>query len=814
MRLFAARRFALVLRREGEERILLNWGFPGEAEIWPYLREKKENSFTYIFEEGVEGFLYFEQARPLSEQQKRLYSIFGRRIEGILRENRSEETLRESEERFRNIAESSPFALAIIDKKGRYEYLNPQFIDLFGYTPEDIPTGKEWFSLAYPDPAYRRKAVAAWQEEYNLLKKGPKGAVRSRQFRVRCKDGHLKEVLFRYTLMPGGRCLITYEDITEQKKSEKALKNSENLFRTIFNSVGDAIFIHDGQGKIIDVNEPMLKMYGLKDKKEALSFSIAQDYSSAENPLYRLRELWEEVLSGRPQLFEWKAKRPKDGTTFPVEVFLNKIPLEEQSLILAAVRDITFRKREEEFLRNLFWRSPIGMYILKDGKFFYVNSLFEQCFGYSQEELKKIPPLELVFPEDREAVRDSAVKMLKGERREPYEFRIVNKKGEVRWVVESVTTFWVEGERAVLGSIMDITARKEFEEKLKYMSQHDQLTGLFNRTFFEAEMSRLKNNSSSDFPVAVISADLDGLKLINDTLGHEKGDLFLQECAGLLKKALPLSAILARVGGDEFAALLPRCSAEEAEEILNHIRKLLEEYNDKKPALPLSLSLGLALASHSGVPLEETFKKADEVMYRDKLFHASSLKSQLLDTLLATLAEKDFIAEGHVKRVQELCLKLGKKLSLSLAQLTDLVLLARVHDLGKIGIPDSILFKEGKLSEEEWQIMKRHPEIGYRIASSSLDLAPVAPLILRHHERWDGSGYPLGLKGEEIPIECRILSLVDAYDAMTNDRPYSKAKSKKEALEELQKFAGKQFDPMLVEKFRELLLLEDEEKSP
>jgi len=151
--------------------------------------------------------------------------------------------------------------------------------------------------------------------------------------------------------------------------------------------------------------------------------------------------------------------------------------------------------------------------------------------------------------------------------------------------------------------------------------------------------------------------------------------------------------------------------------------------------------------------------------------------------------------------VQHLSNKMGVRLGLNANQLGDLSLLAQVHDLGKVGIPDQILFKPGPLNEEEWEIMKMHPEKGYRIASSSPDLSTVAELILKHHEHWNGGGYPLGLKGDSIPVECRILSIVDAFDAMTNDRPYSKARTDDEAISELKRFAGKQFDPELVEVF-------------
>ncbi|MBC7336896.1 MAG: HD-GYP domain-containing protein, partial [Clostridia bacterium] len=170
------------------------------------------------------------------------------------------------------------------------------------------------------------------------------------------------------------------------------------------------------------------------------------------------------------------------------------------------------------------------------------------------------------------------------------------------------------------------------------------------------------------------------------------------------------------------------------------------------------------------------------------------------------LEEKDFVAAGHAQRVEEWCLKVGEKIGLSPRQTADLALLARVHDLGKVAVPDSVLFKKGPLTEEELNIMRQHCERGYRIALSSPDLAGVADLILKHHERWDGTGYPLGLKGEEIPVECRILAIADAFDAMISRRPYREPVPVEAALAELKRCAGSQFDPHLVEVFASVVL--------
>lgn len=359
----------------------------------------------------------------------------------------------------------------------------------------------------------------------------------------------------------------------------------------------------------------------------------------------------------------------------------------------------------------------------------------------------------------------------------------------------------------IIEHIRDITESKRHEDQLKYLSLHDNLTDIFNRAYFENELRRLEG--SREYPVTILSTDMDGLKLINDTMSHSKGDELLKNCANLLRKSLRKSDVLARVGGDEFVAILQRTDAKTGEKVVERIRKQVALYNSDNKHLPISVSIGLATAYDTSKSLEKTFKEADDQMYKDKLHKGASARSQIIDALLVALGERDFITQGHVERLAEMCEKVGQKVGLSSRQINDIVLLSRVHDLGKVGIPDNILFKEGPLTEEEWEVMRRHSEKGYRISLSSPDLSSVADLTLKHHESWDGSGYPLGMKGKDIPVECRILAIADAYDAMTNERPYKRTKTKEEAIAELKRCAGKQFDPELVEVFLSVLEEED-----
>jgi len=349
----------------------------------------------------------------------------------------------------------------------------------------------------------------------------------------------------------------------------------------------------------------------------------------------------------------------------------------------------------------------------------------------------------------------------------------------------------------------EIAKRREMEEKLRKISLYDSLTDLYSRSFFEAEMKRLSMYRHS--PVGIIVCDIDGLKLINDTLGHTMGDKLLKTAAQILQRCFRASDIIARIGGDEFAVLLPESSRAIVQECAWRVRKEIEEFNSQENGFGLSISIGSAVNDEHPVDMQNLFKKADDAMYKQKLQQDSSSRSAKVQALIKTMKIRDHATEGHASRIQEYAQHMGQALGLSEERMNYLGLLAQFHDLGKVGVTDSILFKPGRLNAEEFEEIKRHCEIGHRIALSLSDLAPIADYILKHHEWWDGQGYPLGLTQKEIPLECRILSIVDSFDAMTSNRPYHGPMSSSQAIQELKKCAGTQFDPELVDIFVQIL---------
>ncbi len=353
---------------------------------------------------------------------------------------------------------------------------------------------------------------------------------------------------------------------------------------------------------------------------------------------------------------------------------------------------------------------------------------------------------------------------------------------------------------------VNVKKKQEKDREVNYLSYHDSLTGLHNRAYLEAEMNRIDNEEH--LPVSVIMLDFNGLKLINDTYGHGVGDEILKKGAELLKNTCREEDVLARWGGDEFVIVLANTPQNATQSIC---KRIIEECRKTyKDGIPVSMALGTA--TKTSLKEDDLFKllqEAEDQMYEHKIIEGRSARSATLEALQKTLLENSCETEEHTRKVEEISMLIADQLDLPDSQKSSLSLLAKLHDIGMIDVPGEVLTKPGSLSEDEWALVKKHPETGYRIARSTRDFAPIAEGILHHHECWDGSGYPEGLSGSEIPLLARIVAIADALEVMISGRPYKEARPLNQIVEELKNCAGKKFDPELVEIV--LALLEDED---
>lgn len=380
--------------------------------------------------------------------------------------------------------------------------------------------------------------------------------------------------------------------------------------------------------------------------------------------------------------------------------------------------------------------------------------------------------------------------------------------------VESVTGKYVEEQYSPIkdekGNIVgvtvfsqDISERKKYEQSILYLSYRDPLTNLHNRRYYTEEIQRL--DQEKYYPLSVISADINGLKLMNDAFGHDAGDLLLCTVADELVKAFRNESRIARIGGDEFIVILPNTSKEKALQMISEAKANIESNHIYGMNISVSFGVSTKVSLES---VQDTLKSAENDMYSHKLFEISSHRSETIKTILSTLHEKNPREERHSARVSLICSKIGAEIKMPKEEISLLKAISNLHDIGKIAIDEAILNKPGKLDDHEWEQIKRHPEIGYRILSTTSEYKNIAEDILSHHERYDGKGYPRGLSGEDIPMRARIISIADAYDAMISERPYRKPFTHEQAIMEIKRCKGTQFDPVITDVFLKLFEFE------
>ncbi|HAS74240.1 MAG TPA: hypothetical protein DCS67_08870, partial [Clostridiales bacterium UBA8960] len=324
----------------------------------------------------------------------------------------------------------------------------------------------------------------------------------------------------------------------------------------------------------------------------------------------------------------------------------------------------------------------------------------------------------------------------------------------------------------VLAIVRNVTEQKQNQMLIEKLSYRDQLTGLYNRRFYEEELQRL--DTRRNLPMSLVLLDVNGLKLTNDAFGHQTGDELLRRVSSIVAHCCRTDDIISRIGGDEFVILLPSTSSEDAEIVVDRIYQSIDQ--ESMDTIKLSVSIGYATKTDQDQMMSEIFTLAEDNMYRKKLHESQSMRHQTVKTIIHTLNEKSSREKIHSDEVSRISKIIGHAMGLSSEKMKELEVASLLHDIGKISISDAILNKNSALSEGETIEIRRHSECGYQILKSVDIYSSLSEIVLHHHERWDGEGYPYGLKGEAIPLLSRIITVADAYEAMVSSRPYRSAR--------------------------------------
>lgn len=594
--------------------------------------------------------------------------------------------------------------------------------------------------------------------------------------------------------------VILASDITNLKKLEQSLKESELKYRVLFEHAAEMIFVmQDWKVQLINdvaetitgyTKEELLARHPLEnihpDDRERLSINYARRLRGEEFD-----------LSNRYRFIR------KDGAVRWVDMRTMKIEWQGKDATMTMVTDITEKKTEEELLeaseehfRLLVTQMQLGLAVFEvvrdesgnpvDYRYISVNQSFEAMVELSGVNGRKLSEARYYDADWMQAIASVA------HSGKPAHFEIYSK-----WLGKyfNVYAYSPKKDRCAI-IIGDVTDKKAAEHAIEYLSFHDQLTGVYNRRYYERELNRLLLDETA-FPVALVYADLNGLKLANDVFGHEAGDELLKSAAKVLESVCRAGDIVARIGGDEFSVLLPGVNERRAKEIVRQIKETVERLEPGD--VVLSMSVGYSVQMDLNDDLNEMHNRAEQWMYKYKFAESEEMKRRTIILALDRLFREHPAEEEHSKRVGAICEAIAAELGWNRADKEKLGVAGRMHDIGKIATRKAVREEE----QVENPVDLRHPEAGYRILNAVNAYSGIARHVLEHHERWDGSGFPKGLQGEEISLQARILSVAESYARMTAPRPNRAVLSPAEAAAEIRRRAGTQFDPELAVLFAE-----------
>lgn len=600
-------------------------------------------------------------------------------------------------------------------------------------------------------------------------------------------------------------------DITTQRETEEKLRESEGKTRELISKMKQG-FAHyeivlDQNSQpvdyvVLDINEAFAELSGFK-KADVLGKRITQILPGVDR--YWIHLYAKVALTGVP--FEMEHFSPHIKKHVHLSCYSPK-PMQFATIVTDITDRVkmTHQLQESELrLRRAIEEAPIAVMIhAEDGAIVHVNNTWCEQTGYAKTDLKTISDwLRLAYgkiPSHFEEIQHNYFR--RDERRFDGEFEIRTKDGRTLiWEIYSAAIGKTDDDlKLVMNVAFDVTERKQKDQEILFLSYHDPLTGLYNRRFYDQELWRLRQPKHA--PVSVIMADINGLKITNDAFGHAAGDQLLLRIRDLFLKYKQKDEIICRTGGDEFVFLLPQTPYEKALQKIDVMNQELEKM--VLNGINISVSFGVATKT-TQLDFEDVVSEAEIDMYNKKLFEVSSKRSETVKTIMNTLYLKSAREEDHAQAVGELAVQIGQAMGMRRDEVNLLRMMGQIHDIGKIAVDERILNKAEPLTPEEWIDIKRHPEIGYRILSSSAEYAQIAGDILAHHERWDGQGYPKGIAGEAIPLRARIIAVAESYQAMTTSRPYREALTPEEAVREICRMAGKQFDPAIAQRFVEIV---------
>lgn len=711
------------------------------------------------------------------------------------------------EDLFRQISENMLDVIGKADADMCFDYISPSYKKILGYDTDEI-LGDYVLNYVHPDD-YQASCRAI--EELRVHQETVQI-----DFRHRHKDGYYLwlETVGTPLIEQGSfkGAIFVSRDITERKKTEAALRKTEANYQGLFNSMQEGFalweIIYDENQqpidyKFLDVNPTYEKTARVTKDKLIGSLMSKQNFIIDDHWWQLFAEV---VRSGQPQQYE--------GYFSYLDAYFEVFAFRpNQRNIACLLVDTSRRRRAEIALQNeKEWLAvtlgSIGEGVIAtdvDSRVLFLNQVAAEILGWSPESAVGQHLSDLLNSvEHMDMNNHTGVAALNGFRESQTaelndNMVCIVRNGVRRFLANSASPIRDQDGKD-LGMVMvlrDITDQKRAEEQIQFLSYNDKLTGLYNRAYIDIILAEL--DKEEHLPLSLIMGDLNELKLTNDVFGHQEGDRLLIKMAEILNKCCRDSDIVARWGGDEFLIILPRTSARIALKVCERIHRSCQE--SRHEPIGLSIALGTATREDMQQEISEIFNLAEDQMYSNKLLATKSERSSTIAGLKKTLLDYSREDEEHTQRLMAMAMEIGTALERDKHELDELLLLASLHDIGNVAIPQDTLLKADALNDNDWEKIRKHPEIGYRMARSIPEISSIADAILAHHEHWDGSGYPQGLREQQIPLLARIISIIDAYDIMTHGCVYKAAVSKEEALEEIRRESGSQFDPDLVDAF-------------